>query len=295
MQHHHTGQIKGVAHAGLKGADAALAEDDILVALGHDVLGAHHELFQRIGQAALEQHRLVLAAHGLEQLKVLHVAGTHLDQVHVLEQGQVLGVHDLGDDGGTGGAAGQLEQVQTLAAHALEGVGGGAGLECTAAQQRSTGGLHALGAVGDLLFTFNAAGPGDDRKVAAADLHAVHVDDAVVRVELAVGLFIRFGHAAAGLHHGVGQHPAFGNGLGVADEAQNMGIAALGVVDLQAHALQLVAELAHLYVGGILFQYDDHSGFVSFAFSYLCETAGETGSFAAACNVKLQFPEVMML
>ena len=39
-----------------------------------------------------------------------------------------------------------------------------------------------------------------------------------------------------------------------------MGIAALGVVDLQAHALQLVAELAHLYVGGILFQYDDHSG-----------------------------------
>ena len=48
-------------------------------------------------------------------------------------------------------------------------------------------------------------------------------------------------------------------------------------------------------VGGILFQYDDHSGFVSFAFSYLCEPAGETGSFAAACNVKLQFPEVMVL
>ena len=33
-----------------KGADAALAEDDILVALGHDVLGAHHELLQRIGK-----------------------------------------------------------------------------------------------------------------------------------------------------------------------------------------------------------------------------------------------------
>mgnify|MGYP001004043393 CR=1 FL=1 len=38
-----------------------------------------------------------------------------------------------------------------------------------------------------------------------------------------------------------------------------MGIAALGVVDLQAHALQLVAELVNLYVGGILFQYDDHT------------------------------------
>ena len=92
--------------AGLKGADAALAEDNVLVALGHDVLGAHHKLFQRVGQAAFEQHGLFLAAHGLEQLKVLHVAGTHLDEVHVLEQGQVLGVHDLGDDGGAGGAGG---------------------------------------------------------------------------------------------------------------------------------------------------------------------------------------------
>ena len=37
------------------------------------------------------------------------------------------------------------------------------------------------------------------------------------------------------------------------DEAEDMGVAALGVVDLQAHALQLAAELMHLYVGGILF------------------------------------------
>ena len=78
-------------------------------------------------------------------------------------------------------------------------------------------------------------------------------------MELAVGLFVRLGHAAAGLYHRVCQHPAFCNGLGVADQTQNMGVAALGIVDLQPHILQLVAELAHLYVGGILFEYDDHS------------------------------------
>ena len=39
-----SGKVEGVAHAGLKGADAALAEDDVLVALSHDVLGAHYEL-----------------------------------------------------------------------------------------------------------------------------------------------------------------------------------------------------------------------------------------------------------
>ena len=207
-----------------------------------------------------------LAAHGLEQLKVLHVASTDLNEVHVLEQGQMLGVHDLGDDGGTGGAAGQLEQVQTFAPHPLEGVRRGAGLERAAAQQGSTGVLHALGAVGDLLFALNAARACDDREIAAADLHAVHVDDAVVRVELAVGLLVRLGYAAAGLDDGVGQHPALGNGFGVADEAEDVGVAALGVVDLQAHALQLAAEFVDLCVGGVLFQYD-HGG-VSFTFSH---------------------------
>ena len=80
-----------------------------------------------LARAALEQHGLFLTAHGLEQLKVLHIAGTHLDEVYILEQGQVLGVHDLGHDGSTGGAACQLEQVETLAAHPLEGVGGKCG------------------------------------------------------------------------------------------------------------------------------------------------------------------------
>ena len=259
VQHDHTGKVQRVAHTGLKGADAALAQDDVLVALCHDVLGTHHELFQRVGKAALEQYRLFLAANGLKQLKVLHIAGTYLNEVHVFKQGQVLGVHDLGHNGRTGGTARQLEQVQTLAAHTLKGVGRGAGLECTAAQQGSARRLYPLGAVGDLLLALDAAGPGDDCKVAAADLDALYVDNAVIRVELAVGLFVGLGHAAAGLHHRVCQHPALCNGLGVADETQNMGVAALGIVDLQTHILQLVAELAHLYVGCILFEYDNHS------------------------------------
>ena len=179
--------------------------------------------------------------------------------VAVFLAGQVLGVHDLGHDGRTGGAARQLEQIQTLTAHTLKRVGGGAGLERTAAQQGSACRLYPLGAVGDLLLAFNAARPGDDCKVAAADLDAFHVDNAVVRVELAVGLLIRLGHAAAGLHHRVCQHPALRNGLGIADQTQNMGIAALGIVDLQPHIFQLVAEFAYLYVGCILFEYDDHS------------------------------------
>ena len=271
VEHDHAGEVEGVAHTGLKGADAALAEDDVLIALGHDVLGAHDELLKGVGEAALEQDRFFLTAYSLEQFEVLHIAGAHLDKVYVLKEGQMFGVHDLGDDGGAGGTAGQLEQVETLAAHPLEGVGGSAGLERTAPQQGSAGCLDALGAIGDLLLALDAAGAGDDGKAAAADLHAFHVDDAVIRVELAVGLLVGLRHAAAGLDHRVCQHPALGDGLGVADEAENVGVAALGVVDLQAHAFQLGAEFMDLLFGGVLFEYDDHGGF-----SFSCSgTAGE--------------------
>ena len=80
-----------------------------------------------------------------------------------------------------------------------------------------------------------------------------HIDDGVVGVEFAVGLFVRLGHAAAGLDDGICQHPAFGQRLGVADQAENVGVAADGIVDLEAHAVQLIAEGLHLVSGGVLF------------------------------------------
>ncbi len=102
-------------------------------------------------------------------------------------------------------------------------------------------------------LAFHAAGTGHHGKVPAADLVPAHVHDGVVRVELAVGFLVRLGHAAACLHHRVGQHPAFGQGLGVADQAQDVGIAAHGIVDLVAHILQLVAEGVDLSAGACCF------------------------------------------
>ena len=61
-----------------------------------------------------------------------------------------------------------------------------------------------------MLLALDAAGACNDGEVAAADLHAVDIDHAVVGVELAVGFLVRLRHAAAGLDHRVGQHPALG-------------------------------------------------------------------------------------
>ncbi len=65
-----------------------------------------------LAQAALEQHRLVHLAHGLQQLEVLHIAGTDLHHVHILLKLVDVGlVHQLADDGQAGGFPG-LHHVQ---------------------------------------------------------------------------------------------------------------------------------------------------------------------------------------
>ena len=53
LQNRHSRNIKRVARERLIRADAALAEDDALVAAGHDVLGAHQKLLDRVREAAL--------------------------------------------------------------------------------------------------------------------------------------------------------------------------------------------------------------------------------------------------
>ena len=77
------GQVEGVADHRLEGADAALAEDDLEVLLGHDVLGGVQPLVDRAGHAALEHDRLLGAAGLLQQREVLHVAGADLEDVGV--------------------------------------------------------------------------------------------------------------------------------------------------------------------------------------------------------------------
>ena len=66
---------------GLEGADAALAEDDLVVALREDVLGGEQPLLHRRRHAALEQDRLAQPADLGEQGEVLHVAGADLEHV----------------------------------------------------------------------------------------------------------------------------------------------------------------------------------------------------------------------
>jgi hypothetical protein len=61
-QHRHGHEVEREAVARLVGADAALAEHHLLVALLQHVLRRHQELLERGRQASLQQHRLAGAA-----------------------------------------------------------------------------------------------------------------------------------------------------------------------------------------------------------------------------------------
>jgi hypothetical protein len=80
----HDAEVERVAGVIGESAHSALAEDDVVVALAHDVFGGHEKFFERGGDAALQEHRLAGASGALEQRKILHVARADLDHVGIL-------------------------------------------------------------------------------------------------------------------------------------------------------------------------------------------------------------------
>ena len=254
VQHRHGVEVEGVAGAGLEGADAALAQDDVVVALAHDVLGGHEQLIDRAGHAALKQDRSLGLADLFEQREVLGVAGTDLHDVDLLVQEDlhVARVHDLGDDRHVELGRRLAQQVQAGGAHALVGVRGSAGLVGTAAQHRGTGGLHAAGDADEVL-ALDGARAGDDLELIAADLDAVAaVDDGVLGVELAVGALERLGDALHALDdvHGLEQERV---DLGrIAHQADDRLVLAARDVGLQALFLNPADDMADGLVAGAL-------------------------------------------
>ena len=122
-QHGDRRKIERIAGVGLKGAHAALAENDVLVAAGHDVLRAHQPFLVGRGHTALDHHGLFLTAHSLQKVEVLHIARADLNDVHILEERKLAEVHQLGDDGQPRLLLGDLEVAQADLAEALEGIG----------------------------------------------------------------------------------------------------------------------------------------------------------------------------
>ena len=204
--------------------------------------------------SALEQHRLAQAADLLEHFKVLHVARADLQDVHIFKQGDLGGVHDLADDGQARQLLGLEQQLDAVAMEALEGIGGGAGLEGAAAQDGGARGLDGLGHGADLLLALHRAGARHHGEMAAADLHAAHVHHGVLGVELAVGVFKGLLDALHVLHDIQGAHHIHIHLRGVAHQADDGLLGAYGDMGLHAQGFQPGREVFQLFGVGIFFQ-----------------------------------------
>src|SRR5262249_13137489 len=98
LDYWYRGKIERVARVGFKGADAALAENHVVVAAGKDVFGAEQELFHRRRHTAFEKNGFADFAECAQQVIVLHVARADLVNVHVLAHHfDLRRVHDFAD------------------------------------------------------------------------------------------------------------------------------------------------------------------------------------------------------
>ena len=163
-------KIERVAGVIGEGAHTALAEDDVVIALAHNVLGGHQEFFQRRRDAALQQDGLAGASGALEQREILHVAGANLDDVGILlDQVERFVIHRFGDDEQAEALANFGHDLQPFFAQSLKRIRRGAGLVGAAAEELGSGASDALGDDECLFAALDAARAGDDGQAGASD------------------------------------------------------------------------------------------------------------------------------
>ena len=139
------GDVERVARVGLEGADAALAEDDVVVAAGQDVFGRQQPLLNRRRHAALEQDRLAdlrraPTAGCSSACCARRPAGCPHTRAS-LRSAQISMTSEI--DGHVELVARRAQQFQSFHAHALKGIRRGARLVGAAAQHARAGPRHA--------------------------------------------------------------------------------------------------------------------------------------------------------
>jgi len=95
----HNREIQRVAGMLRKRAHAALAEDDIVVAFGHDVFGGQKQLLQRRRHPALQEDGDASLPGTPQQAEVLHIPRADLHDIRIsFDQIRALVIYGFGHD-----------------------------------------------------------------------------------------------------------------------------------------------------------------------------------------------------
>ncbi len=193
----------------------------------------------------------------------MHVARTDLQRVGIVrDDGDIGGVHHLGDDGQADFVADAAQDFEALLAVPGKAIGAGARLERTGAQRRGARRLYRFGAIEHLLVAFDGTRTRDDRQRGTADRHrvcaAADMDDGVVRMRFAADELVwgedrldRFDHRVA-VEVERGEHPF------VAERAEDDAFGAGHMEWLQPCIADPRQDVLRFGVGGFGSEDDDH-------------------------------------
>src|SRR5262245_61560231 len=250
--------VEGVARRRLEGADAALAEDDVVVAAAQHVLGRQQPLLDRRRDAALDHHRFADVAELAQQGEVLHVARADLVDVGVLvDHLDLTEIHHLGDQLHALGGGRVAEQAQPLLAEPLEAVRRAPRLERATAEALGAGAPHRRGGRAHLLLVLGRARAGHDDHLVAADADVADGDHGVVRLEGPARQLVRrrdAQHLVDTLEH----LDQAGLGVSRSDGAEDGALDPRRAVYVHAHFHQSRHDLRDLIFGGPFLHHYDH-------------------------------------
>ena len=173
--------------------------------------------------------------------------------------GNVLLAHNLGDDGEAGGRARLGEQLQPFHLHALEVVGGSAGLEGAAAQDLPTHRSHELRRFHNLLLALHRARSRHDHELVAANGNAVDRDLGALLLEFPAHEFEGRGDA-----HGAGDAGGHFNrfqavaDVAHSDHANDHALFTLNGVHFVSKLPDALANVIDLFLRCIRFHGNDH-------------------------------------
>src|SRR5437867_208702 len=166
-------EVEEIARHRVEAPDATLAQDDLLIALGEDVLRAQQQIGDGGRHASFEQHRFSQPPRGAQQRVVLHVPRADLDAVGVFGyEMRAFLVQCFGHDGEARLVPRESEQLQTALPHTLERIRRAARLERAAAKRRRPELSHLARGGDDLVLGLHRAGSGDDLDLLTAENHA---------------------------------------------------------------------------------------------------------------------------
>src|SRR5260370_450293 len=257
------GEVQRVARKIGKGAHAALAEHDVVIALGEDVLGRHEELVERGGHAALEENGFPGAAGAFEQGEVLHVARADLDDVGVLfDEVEAFVVDSFGNDAEAVSGADFRKNLESVFTDALKAVRRSAGLVGAPAAKAHAAFLQPFADGPPLLLRFDGAGAGNEGFLITADDDFAGVrgdsNDAVFLLGVAADQFVRLADLDALDDAGDSFEDAEVDGALVAGDTDRGAEGPRHGLSLQAEAFNALANFADLLLGGVRLHDDEH-------------------------------------